>query len=302
MTKIWKLLTLLLLLILIVIWLAVPILFRQKLKIIACDVGQGDAIFATIGTTQFLIDGGPGNRVINCISKYMPFWDREIEVVILTHPEKDHYGGLLEVFNHYNVGLFLASPVNSGSQSYEVLKNQVRGKGINVVNTKKGMRIGNNLIYLDILFPTEDFFKSKISGYNPQANKNVLGAYSGNNSLNQYSIVALLSFRNFNALFTGDITSEVSDYLADELVISSKQIPVEYIKIPHHGSRNNLTEDLLSNLNPIIAVISVGKNNSYGHPHAEILKMLKERSIKVLRTDEKGDVVVETDGIKIWIQ
>ena len=112
--------------------------------------------------------------------------------------------------------------------------------------------------------------------------------------------MALLRLGDFDALLTGDISPEISDIVAGKL--EEKGSPsIEYFKVPHHGSKNGLTPELLEVAMPKIAVVSVGKN-SYGHPSGEIIKMLEARSIKVLRTDEVGNVEVVTDGESYWLK
>lgn len=270
----------LLFLILFAVWLAVFSLPDDKLHLIACDVGEGDAFLATYGNIQVLTDGGPNSRVLDCLAKYLPFWDRKIELVILTHPDKDHSAGLIEVFRRYQVDNFLYNGQVSGSQIYGVLEKEVGGKGVRKQVAAQGTKVRVGKIYLDILHPAG-------------------GEQAGED--NAYSIVSLLSFGNFKALLTGDMTSEVSDSLAVSQLALSANRRVQYLKVPHHGSKNGLTENLLSATQPKVAVISVGKN-SYGHPHEETLKILRNYDIKILRTDEVGDVEVVSDGEKYWIE
>ena len=248
------------------VWFGALATGEKKLHLIACDVGQGDAILATLGDIQILTDGGASNKVLDCLGKHMPFWDREIELVILTHPDKDHFKGLIEVFRRYRVDNFLSNGLKSGSYEYQVLTNEVGGGSTKSIIAKDGTRIGVGKIRLEILD-------------------------------NAYSIVSLLRFGSFKALLTGDITSEVSDSLAINQAIGS----VQYIKIPHHGSKNGLTLKLLEAVMPKLAVISVG-NNSYGHPHEETLKILRDSDTKILRTDQLGDVEVISDGEKFWVK
>ena len=134
------------------------------------------------------------------------------------------------------------------------------------------------MIYLDIVYPDADY-----------------ADYWDADNRNENSVVFELTYQNFEALFTGDISPRG----IQKLLLTQDLDDVDYIKIPHHGSRNGLTEDLLKATNPKMAVISVGKN-SFGHPHQEILDMLKAYNIKVFRTDEMGDVHVVTDGESYW--
>jgi competence protein ComEC len=259
------------------VWISVFQLPDNNLHIIACDVGQGDAILITFNNTQILTDGGANNRVLDCLSKHMPFWDREIELVILTHPDRDHSFGLIEVVRRYKIDNLLYNKLPSSSQEYQLLEREVGSRGIPTITPDIGKRIGIGLIYLDILHPSETFTSKKT---------------------NDYSIVYKLTYSNFKAIFTGDIEQNVSNSLVNNYLMED----VNYIKIPHHGSRNGATHNLLKASMPEIAVISVGEKNSYGHPHKDILEMLESLKVKVLRTDEVGDVEVITNGEEYWLK
>ena len=265
------------------VWLAVWSLPDNNLHIIACDVGQGDAILVIHNNIQILTDGGPNKRVIECLSKYIPLWDREIELVISTHPDADHSTGLIEVIKRYKVDTLLTNNINPSTQVWEALIKEVGSRDISVIHPDKGMKLGVGMIYLDILHPTGEL---------PMTNDQLPKIKT-----NDYSIVFLLKYAQFKALFTGDIEDNISDQIA----INSKIETVNYLKVPHHGSKNGLSENLLKATEPKVAVISVGAKNSYGHPHKEVLDMLMEYKVKVLRTDEVGDVEVITDGERVWM-
>lgn len=267
---------------------------KSTLSIIACDVGQGDAILAVYEEIQILIDGGPKDDVMRCLEKYIPYWDRNLEVVILTHPQGDHLNGLLDVFEAYNVEYFVHSGLDTGNQKWQVLKSMVGGSDTKVLLADDGLSIRLGLIQLDILHPNSEFLEK---------NADVLGTstlerFTSKEDPNEFSVVARLRLKNFDALFTGDIGPEVSDILAEKLVERS----IEYIKIPHHGSKNGMSEKLLKAIKPKVAVISVSAKNSYGHPHKEILDMLKKYNVEILRTDLSGNVVVESDGESFWVK
>ena len=289
----WKYLFGVLVLMVATVWLAVIVSPDSKLHLIACDVGQGDAILVTYRKTQILIDGGPDRSVLTCLSEYIPFWDREIEVVILTHPEADHFTGLIEVFKRYRIKTLVATPLDASSQGYQVLKNIVGGSGMKVVNPTTGMVIRLGLLYLDIVYPA-----SKDLGLaSPSINNDVLGAFSSNQSPNDFSIVANLRLGEFDALLTGDIGPKV----INDVLATGKIRDIDYIKIPHHGSKNGLTKKLLKASVPEIAVISVGKN-PWGHPHKEVLELLERHGLDVYRTDQDGNIEVVTDGKKWWLK
>lgn len=254
------------------------------LHIIACDVGQGDAILIIHQNDQILIDGGPNSDVINCLSRYVPFWDRKIEMVVLTHPQADHYAGLISVLRQYDVDTFMASQVDNSTQGYEVLKNIVGSEHVKVVNPHAGMAIRLGLIHLDVLNPSSEMLEG-----DPPAGG--LGTFETKRDLNDFSVTLRLTYGAFSGLFTGDLGPNVSRGLVEKGLVNN----VYYLKVPHHGSRNGLLQELLDAANPKLAVISVGKDNRFGHPHKEVLEMLNTKGVEVLRTDELGDVVIIAD-------
>lgn len=270
--KVWKYTLNLLVLILLLVLIAITQLPDDNLHIIACDVGQGDAILVTYKNIQILTDGGPDSKVLDCLSRHVPFWDRDIELVILTHPDADHATGLISVIKRYNVDSILMNSKDPGTDVYRLLESEVGSLGVRVVNPKEGMSLRVDLIYLDIL--------SRFDENNTDTNYN--------------SIVYKLEFGHFSGLFTGDIPIEVSDELAGRMG------KVNYIKIPHHGSANGMTNNLLKAVMPKIAVISVGAKNMWGFPAQSVLQILEDNNIQVLRTDQMGDVEVITDGEKVW--
>ena len=274
-----KYILLFLVFVVLIVWFGVWATPKKKLHLVACDVGQGDAILAVYGDVQILTDGGAGNKVLDCLGRHMPFWDREIELVILTHPDKDHFMGLIEVFRRYRVDNFLYNGLKSGSHEYQVLENEVGGGGTKTIAAREGIVLRMGKIHLDILSPTEEQLGSLPTKIMEK---------------NEYSIVTILSLGSFDALLTGDVENEAADNLADGIKATRKET-IEYIKVPHHGSKNGLTQKLLEAVVPKLAVISVGKN-SYGHPSGEVIKLLNSKGIKTLRTDEIGDVEVISDG------
>jgi len=283
-----------LILIVILEFIAVFQLPDRNLHIIACDVGQGDAILMVYKNIQILTDGGPDKKVLNCLGKYLPFWDRDIELVISTHPDADHSTGLIAVIKEYNVAEIFINPIDSGTQTIKALENAVGSRGLGVVSPVEGDRYRLDLIYLDIVNPTDQ----QIGALNAKVEGSSLNFYKPVEGTNEYSISYKLSFGSFSGLFTGDFQNDVSDRIS----LNSAVGRVNYIKVSHHGSKHGLSENLLKAIEPKVAVISVGRKNSYGHPHQEILDMLTKYGAKIYRTDEVGDVDLTTDGKKYWIK
>ncbi|MFZ2975433.1 MAG: ComEC/Rec2 family competence protein [Candidatus Moraniibacteriota bacterium] len=241
---------------------------NQKLKIIFFDVGQGDAIMISQGQNQILIDGGPsGQKEMEKLGKYIPFWDRKIEIVIATHPDQDHIGGLIDVMKNYKIGKVIDNSAESDSQVYKNYLEIIENKNIERLKGKEGMNIKIKEANLAIIYPSFNLIN------NPK-------------DTNADSIVAKLTYGQNFFLFTGDFPLEKeSAFLDAKFDLSSK-----VLKVSHHGSKNATSQEFLNKVNPIDAIISVGKNNSYGHPAGELLERLKVKKINVLRTDEKGDI------------
>lgn len=291
--KLWRYILGILFILAVTTWVFVFSNFQKapdKFKIIACDVGQGDAILATLGNIQILTDGGPSSKVINCLEKYMPTTDREIELVVLTHNDRDHFLGLIDVFKRYKVINFLTNGFDKSTQDFRALTNVVGGSQARIIYPEEGMVIRYGLISLDILWPRDLQFQ-----YPNEYKKDIklMGAMPEQADTNSFSIVTLLNYKDFDALLTGDLDPKGSDEIAKIFPQIYQNRTVEFFKIPHHGSKNGMTENLLKVINPKFAIISAGKNNSYGHPHKEIMDLLSKYSIQIRRTDEEGDLVFE---------
>ncbi len=264
------------LLILILLFLVGSSFPDTNLHVIACDVGQGDGILITMKSTQILIDGGPNNKILNCLSRHMPFWDKDIELVVLTHPDADHSTGLVDVFQNYTVDTFVGEQVDASTKIYQLLKKTVGGSTAKLIIPHTGLKLGTSPMSLDVLHPALGFQTP---------------------GTNNYSVTIALHYKNFSGLFTGDLEDKVVK-LEDTGLLTQ----MTYLKVPHHGSKNGLTQELLDAVSPKIAVISAGKNNVYGHPHQEILTMLQQKGVQVERTDLKGDVEVISDGTTWWLK
>lgn len=251
----------------------------QKLHIVMCDVGQGDAILiSTPNQGQILIDGGPDKSVLDCLSQNMPFWDRSLEAVILTHPHADHYFGLIDVVERYHLNGFYTEAVKTNSEGYKLLEAKLAEKNLSAKNLsindnlkdKSGMRI-------KILWPKLDEIE-KVDHNNTDID------------LNGLSVVALLTYGNFSILLTGDAGENVMNQIANEAG------DIDVLKLPHHGSRTGVDDNFLKQVKPEVAVISVGEGNRYGHPARESLQLLESNKVKIFRTDKNGDIKIITDG------
>lgn len=248
-------------------------------KIIFLDVGQGDAILIQRADRQMLIDGGANGKIVmEKIGQYVPFWDRDIEIVVATHPDQDHIGGLIDVMENYGIEKLIDNGVLNQSKVSERFQTVSNQKNISQLEVSSGTKIkfGEN-ISADILAP---------DGNQPKDDPK---------DTNSSSVVMRLSFGDKSFLLMGDATAESEARLMEE----NPDLSVDVLKIGHHGSKYSTSDGFLEKLKPDQAVISVGKN-SYGHPAPEVLEKLEERKIEILRTDEKGDIIYECKDEKCF--
>jgi competence protein ComEC len=254
-----------------------------KLHVVFCDVGQGDGIFIrTPSRKNILIDAGPDKSIVRCLSSHMPFWDRTIHKMILSHPHDDHFFGMQFVLDRYSVLSFDTEDLYNNTKGYKDLMEKVKKEKADM-----------NVIYFGDILSTSDGMNIEVMSpsrtYLDLVSPNRLIAERGE----QASLIQQLSYKDFDIYFASDNDYEIIDF-----TFENQSDPIEVLQVPHHGSRFGLTKQLLEKLSPQVAVISVGKNN-YGHPSKEVIELLKNKEIKVLRTDLAGDLEIITDG-KMW--
>jgi competence protein ComEC len=258
-----------------------------KLHMVICKVGQGDAIFIrTPNGSDVLIDGGPDDSVLNCLSSHMPFWDRTIEIVMLTHPHVDHLVGLISVLNRYNVMHYVTENIKNSASSLKRLEDSLAAQNLTAKYVTSGERIDfADKTQLLTVWPTSDWMQTlKLQ------DSNNLGQEDSSLDTNGFSLIQLLTFGNFKALLTGDAGSLTEEKIATAVG------KVDVLKVPHHGSKTGMSDYFLSQIKPSVALISVGINNPYGHPTKQALELLRLNNIKTLRTDRDGEVEIITDG------
>jgi competence protein ComEC len=252
----------------------------KNLHVIFCDVGQGDGIFIrTSSGATIIIDGGPdGSKMLQCLNSHMSFFDREIDIVYLTHPDLDHAAGLIDVVKSYSVKYFATVNAPKDTEVYDELMRTLekRGVAVNYLARGDGIRTKDGLV-LDILWPTKEFFRQK------------------SENSNDYSLVHRLSFGSFDALLTGDVDAI---YLNS---IMPKLSKVDVFKPPHHGSKTGVDEFTFQHVVPKFAVLSYGKDNRYRHPSSDVIGLLDKNKIPYTNTTS-GDVEIVSDGKKWWIE
>ena len=280
----------------------------KKTKLVFCDVGQGDATYIRVkNQIDVLIDAGPDRKVLTCLGKYMPFWDRKIELAIISHPQKDHFGGFLYLLDRYQIEKILMTPLDKSSPSFKKLKEKIIAKKISVDFPDEGTNVKILNSQIKFFWPTKEFLAQNLSFPKSQFEDDrflhksmVLGASSADD--NNFSLVFLFEEKNFKVLFTGDATATILNEIqkqSEDTKNNSHLANLSLLKVSHHGSKNGLTKNFLELANPTVAVISVGKNNPYGHPAKEILDLLKAHQVIIRRTDDEGDITFKIPNINL---
>lgn len=244
------------------------------------DVGQGDAIFiATPDGVQMLIDGGPDATVLRELPKEMPFWDRSLDVILSTHPDKDHIGGLVDVLNRYTVSEIIRTANDSDTAVSSALVFASDAEGAKIHDAKAGevIKLGASTT-LTILSPAGD---------------------PTNWESNTSSLVAKLTYGEIDFMLTGDAPLGIEEYLVG---IYGEALQSEVLKLGHHGSRTSSSANFLDTVAPDYAVVSSGLSNRYGHPHKEVVDAVTARGIKLINTANVGTIVFKSDGKQVWLE
>ena len=271
----------------------------NRLHIIVCDVGQGDGMYIrTPDGNDVVIDGGPNSKIVECLGRHMPFWDHTIEMVAMTHPQADHMTGLSMIIDRYSVLYFVTSPVGNTTDGFKQLKQLITDKHIPVKNPYTGTNITFGEAIFKTLWPDKNWLFSTADSQLLTANSSVLGAFTTTQDLNDFSLYFHLQYGDFDALFTGDGDIKMQTELMKRITLPD----IEVLKVPHHGSKTGMSGEFLDALKPELALISVGAKNRYGHPTQQALDLLSARGIKTLRTDQRGDIEVVSDGTSWWVK
>ncbi len=268
-----------------VLFLLISASFSISDKVVFLDVGQGDAILLQSGINQVLIDGGQGAMVLERLSEEMPWYDRKIEVVIATHPDRDHLEGLVHVLENYDVRLVLLPHMPHTSQLQKAwltqLQTLVEAKEIDYRFGWRGQQLNvGSHVAIQLLGP-----------FSQQGNIVAPGRKTNN-----AAVLTRVDFQGMSFLLTSDAEAPVEQMLIQQT--EPNMLDVDVLKAGHHGSKTSTTASLLRAVSPKIAVISVGADNTYGHPHPTVLGRLK--GIPTLRTDEAGSVRFVYGG-KNWV-
>lgn len=252
---------------------------NNNLEVSFIDVGQGDAIFIkTPEKHQIFIDFGSGQG-INDLNKKIPWWNKKIDLIIITHPHDDHIIGLIQIIKNYKIKNIMYTGIVYDSPAYLELLEKIEKKNIPLLvpQENQSIKLGKNCD-LNIIFPWENFYNKEID------------------NLNNSSIISQLNCQNSKFLFMGDAEEEVENKLLEK----NMDIKSDILKIGHHGSITSSQQEFLEKIAPQMAIIMVGKNNKFNHPSLRILKRLEKLKIKTLRTDLNGTITIISDGKNIY--
>jgi len=262
------------------LWLYLSSIGSPVLRVAFLDVGQGDAILirAPSGRTM-LIDGGPGKNILAPLSKNLPLFAGTIDLLLETHPDTDHVGGLPDVAEKYAVFGVMKPCINSANPYDRALHEIIFAKSEKEICAQAGQ-----VIDLGGGAKMEILHAGSVANGDSDKNTNIA------------SVVARLTYGQTVFLFTGDTDIKVEKYL---YYAEPDKLTADVLKVSHHGSRESNDLDFLNQVKPDIAVISVGADNRYGHPHQETLYSLAAVGSTVLRTDLLGTIRLESNGVVV---
>lgn len=249
----------------------------ELLEIHFIDVGQADCILIKNNEEAMLIDAG-NNEDANLIKKYLKNQNIEVlKYVIGTHPHEDHIGSLDEVINNFDIKNVIMPKKATTTKTFEDVVIAIEKKNLSITAPKVGDSYEIGEAHFTILSPTKE---------------------DNGSNLNNYSVGILLSHGENKFIFTGDAEKIVEEDILDTKI----NIDADLMKMGHHGSSTSNSEEFLDKISPKIAVISCGVDNSYGHPHQEILDTLAMRNIKTYRTDLQGNIIAISNGKEIEVK
>ena len=248
------------------------------------NIGQGDAIFIEApNKKQILIDGGADGTILRELGEVMPFYDRSIDIVVATHPDKDHIGGLVDVVQNFSVDQIIRSGIESDTSTFKLFDSLIARKDISEHIAERGMRIylDEELgIYADILHPAYDVSRIR--------------------DKNDASIVMRLVYGETEFLLTGDVSQRIENELITKGDV--QDVRSDVLKLGHHGSKTSSDLEFLQAVSPELTIVSAGCDNRYGHPHSEVTDRVESLGIVVMETCIHDTITLESDGLHVLVQ
>lgn len=250
--------------------------FAGEVLVDVLDVGQGDAVLIRGGGKAVLIDAGPRNGKV--ADQLRSIGVQQLDLVVATHPHADHIGGMLDVVQGFDIGLYMDNGMPHSTRMYDTLMTEVEARGLRYRTARQGLKLNlGDEASFTVLFPADALLRNTRS------------------DINSNSVVLWLDHGDVSMLFTGDSEAPTEEALLPRLQ------PVDVLKVAHHGSNHSSTTAMLAQLQPRYALISCGVDNRYGHPGADTLARLAEVGAMVYRTDQSGNLRVVSDGITVEV-
>ncbi len=270
----WYFLVLLLVLAGLLSWVVFSPKKEGVLTFVVLDIGQGDALYIeSPNGTQVIVDGGPSNNLLKALPKVMPFYDRSVDMIVVTNPDSDHYEGFIKFLDKYKVTDILEPGTTNSYSAYGYFEKKVAEKNIKKTIARRGQEIDlGGGAYLQVLFP----------------DRNVEQVAS-----NTGSIVMKLVYGDTSVMLQGDSISNIEQYL---LELDGDYLKSDILKAGHHGSRTSSVKEYVEKVSPKWTVISSGKENSYGHPHKETIETMQSLKIPTFDTCNNGTIIFESNG------
>ncbi len=252
--------------------------FSENVKIVFLQIDRGDSTYIrTPHHKEIIIDGGQNLSTLVALQRHRPFWDRHLDLLIITHPDSDHYYGFLEVLKRFDVDTLMVTGGDKSDKKYQEILHLAKQKNVNIVYADQSRDFSVDGVNFDILFPLESILGTKKVG-------------------NNFGLVIKMEYQKKpeisgkSILFTGDIEKKTEEVL----LASGKNVHADILKVPHHGSKSSSSEYFLSAVNPERAVFTTGTKNQFGHPHQQVLERYQEFNIP-FENSRDGDVVIEWD-------
>lgn len=251
------------------------------LSVTFLDVGQGDAIFIeTPDGVQVLIDGGPTSAVLTKLSAQMSFFDTTLDMVIGTHPDLDHVGGLVDVLERYQVATILITESDGSSGAADMFTANAHNETEDRLYARAGQSFALGA-------------STTLTVLSPAGNPALLESNTG-------SIVVFLQYGDTAFVLTGDAPQGIEDYIVSQY---GSQLKADVLKLGHHGSDTSSSAVFLKTVAPRYAVVSAGEDNRYGHPHPDVIERVETlTNAQILSTAELGSITFYSDGVKVWLE
>ncbi len=240
-------------------------------EIVFFNVGQGDAILIQQDNFQILVDGGPDDNIVYELAKQMPWYDKNIEIVVLTHPHEDHIRGVLNVLEEYTVEKVLLNEIDYENKGYDYL---LTNYGDIIFNVVEGDMLEYGDITGEVLYPFKDELEQE-------------------ENINNESVILFFKIKDYGILLMGDAEVEIEERLIDRQDLENIYI----LKAGHHCSKTASSDMFLTAINPDIAICSCGERNKFGHPHYETLEKFKKLNVQYLITYEEDNIVMKFDDL-----